>query len=139
MSKNIYRRAMKYVELAKAMKPAHQTGRFYHVTFICKKRKVIAVGFNNFNKNHPEHKWGKYAPQKTVNTDNYEPCIHSELSAIIKSGHEDCSQYDFFNIRINNHNEIAPSKPCVNCQRVLQQVGYNRVYYFDERGKLREL
>lgn len=134
MSKNVMRRMRGYVRLVKAMKPARQTGRFYHATFICKKRKVIAIGFNNFNKVLPVHKWGEYDSDR--NGTSYVPSIHSELSAIIKCGHEDCSQFDFYNIRINNHNEIACSKPCPNCQRILEQVGFNKVYYFDEDGKL---
>lgn len=134
MSKNVLKRMLGYVELVKAMKPARQTGRFYHATFICKKRKVIAIGFNNMNKQLPTSKWGEYESEK--NGKVYVPCVHSELSAIIKCGHEDCSRFDFFNIRINNKGEIACSKPCINCQRVLKQVGYNKVYYFDDDGRL---
>lgn len=137
--KNILRRVNTYIELAKAMKPAKQTGQFYHVTFICKKRKVIAIGFNNLIKKHPEHKWGEYVCTKSNNSEHYAAGLHSELSAIIKCGHEDCSQFDFFNIRINNNNQIAPSKPCINCQRILNQVGYKNMYYFDENLNLQRL
>ena len=139
MSKNIIRRINSYIELAKAMKPAKQTGQFYHITVICKKRKVIAIGFNNLCKRHPSHKWGEYIAYKTNYPEHYAAGVHSELSAIIKCGHEDCSQFDFFNIRINNHNEVAPSKPCLNCQRILKQVGYNNVYYFDNNLNLKTL
>lgn len=126
------------MQLAKAMKPTKQSGRAYHVTFICKKRKVVAIGFNDFHRRHPARKWGEYNPTKNIDAE-YEPCLHSEISAIIKCGQEDCSQYDFFNIRINNNGKIAPSKPCENCQRVLNQIGYNKVYYFDEEMNLKTL
>lgn len=139
ISKNVKRRVHGYIELAMAMKPAKQTGRFYHVTFICKKRKVIAVGFNNLQKLLNTNKWGEYLPTKSKAITRYEPGIHSELAAIIKGGFEDYSDYDFFNIRINNLGQIASSKPCVNCQRILKQVGFNHVYYFDEDLKIKML
>lgn len=139
ISKNIKRRVHGYVELAMAMKPAKQTGQFYHVTFICKKRKVVAVGFNNLHKLLNTVKWGEYSPTKSNTTKRYVPGIHSELAAIIKGGYEDYSDFDFFNIRINNHGEIAPSKPCLNCQRILEQVGFNKVYFFDKNLKLQTL
>lgn len=139
MSKNVLKRVKTYIEWAKAMKPAKQTGQYYHITVICKKRKVVAVGFNNLQKQHPSHKWGEYISLKTNHPEHYTAGLHSEVSAIIKLGHEDCSQFDFFNIRINNHNELAPSKPCINCQRILNQVGYRTIYYFDNNLNLKTL
>lgn len=139
ISKNILKRVEAYIEIARALKGKHQTGQFFHVTFICRKRKVISIGINNYNKLCPEHKFGSYKPIKTERQETYIPGVHSEISAIIKAGREDCSDLCFFNIRIGNNNQIAPSKPCVNCQRVLNQLGYKAIYYFDTKGQLNVL
>lgn len=127
-------RISSYVEFARALRGRKQTGQSFHVTFICKKRKVIAIGVNSYIKLCPSHKVGQYLPNKTQRKDTYVPGLHSEIAAIIKAGYTDCNDLVFFNIRINNHDEVAPSKPCPNCQRVLSQVGFKSVYYFDKKG-----
>lgn len=136
ISKHTYKRVEGYIELARALRGTHQTGQSFHVTFICKKRKVISIGINSYIKRCPSHKVGEYLPSKSSRTDRYTPGLHSEISAIIKLGQEDCRDFSFFNIRINNHDKIAASKPCPNCQRVLKQVGFKSMYYFDEKGIL---
>jgi deoxycytidylate deaminase len=71
---------------------------------------------------------GKYTGYKT-NPEHYRPCLHSEISALIKLGEQDCSRYTFVNVRIDNNNKISLAKPCQNCQRILDQVGYKRIIY----------
>lgn len=134
ISKNTKRRIDSYVELARALRGSRQTGQSFHVTVICKKRKVIAIGINSYVKLCPSHRVGIYVPNKTQRKDTYTPGLHSEISAIIKAGYTDCKEFSFFNIRINNKDEVAPSKPCPNCQRVLHQIGFKSVYYFDKKG-----
>lgn len=136
VSKSILRRIKHYVEIARALKPSKQSGHFFHVTFVTKKSKVLAIGINNYRRNLDAKKWGEYKPLKNDQTSNYYPAIHSEISALIKLGREDCSDLDFFNIRIGNTNDIMISKPCLNCQRVLRQVGYKNVYYFNENKRV---
>lgn len=60
---------------------------------------------------------------------SYKPCFHSEISAILKLGKEDCSDIEFFNIRIDNNGNIASSKPCANCMNMLRTMGFKRIYY----------
>lgn len=136
ISKNTKRRIDSYVELARALRGSRQTGQSFHVTVICRKRKVIAIGINSYVKLCPSHRVGVYVPNKTQRKDTYTPGLHSEISAIIKAGYTDCREFSFFNIRINNKDEVAPSKPCPNCQRVLNQVGFKNLYYFDENCEL---
>lgn len=137
ISKNIVRRVERYIEIAYALKPASQTGQFFHLTFVCSKKKILAIGINNYHKILDSRKWGEYKPCKTDNVSSYRPGIHSEISALIKLGREDCSDLDFFNIRIGNNGEVMVSKPCLNCQRVLNQIGYKNIYYFDENKVLK--
>jgi deoxycytidylate deaminase len=134
ISKNTMQRISSYVEFARALRGRKQTGQSFHVTFICKKRKVIAIGVNSYIKLCPAHRVGPYLPNKTQRKDTYIPGLHSEIAAIIKAGYTDCGDFVFFNIRINNHDEVAPSKPCPNCQRVLSQLGFKSIYYFDKKG-----
>lgn len=137
ISKSILRRIKRYVEIARALKPNNQTGQFFHVTFICKNRKILSIGINNYRKNLDAKRWGEYRPLKTTRTPDYHPGIHSEISALIKLGREDCSDLDFYNVRIgNNHGEIMISRPCLNCQRVLNQVGFKNIYYHDENKRV---
>ena len=136
ISKSVYLRMKRFVEIARALKPNNQTGQFFHVTFICKKRKTLAIGINNYHKLNIASRWGEYLPGKGARPEHYIAGLHSEISALIKNGNEDCSDLDFFNIRIGNNNQIGVSKPCKNCQRVLQQVGFKNLYYFNEQGKI---
>lgn len=137
-SKNLLQRVNNYVEIARALKGDHQTGQFFHVTFLCRKRKILCIGWNDYMRLCPEHRFGVYEPTKTSMEGAYRPGIHSELSVLIRSGLEDCTGLDFFNIRIGNNGQIGSSKPCKNCQRVLNQVGFKHIYYFDQ-GQLKIL
>lgn len=134
-ARRIHQRMNHFVEIARALKPRNQTGQFFHVTFICRKRKTLAIGINNYNKANNASRFGEYLPLKSADSP-YIAGIHSEISAIIKNGMEDCSDLDFYNVRINNRNEIAISMPCKNCQRVLKQIGYKNLYYFDIGGRI---
>lgn len=119
----------KLEEITRALKSSKQTGKSFHTTFAFRGNKLLSIGINNYNKHHPSHKFGKYKPTKGSGI--YVPGIHSEVSALIKLGLEDCSDITFVNFRINNNGTLANSKPCLNCKRVLEQVGYKKIWYFD--------
>lgn len=90
---------------------------------------MLTIGMNDYGKIHRSHKWGDY--KSTRANSKYTAALHSELSAIIKLGLSDCSHLTIVNIRIDNNNNPAISKPCVNCRKILEQVGYKNLYYFD--------
>lgn len=120
--------AKRYIEIAKAMKPKMQTGKSFHVTCIFDKSKLLSIATNDYSKEHRRHRFGKYHPLKG-GSKGYTPGCHSEIAAILKLGEQDCSKYTFFNIRIGNNGEPSLSKPCSNCFRVLEMVGFKRIYY----------
>lgn len=122
------KRLEKCIEISLGLRSSKQTGRSFHTTFVFNKNRIISIGTNDYNKHHPYHKMGKYTGYKT-NPEHYRPCLHSEISALIKLGEEDCSRYTFVNVRIDNNNKISIAKPCQNCQRILDQVGYKRIIY----------
>jgi deoxycytidylate deaminase len=130
------KRLAKCVEISLGLKPSKQTGQSFHATFVFNKNKIISIGVNNYHKMHPYHRMGKYLGYKK-NPREYKPCIHSEISALLKLGEEDCSRYSFVNVRIDNNGELSMAKPCPNCQRVLEGVGYKRIFYStSEKGFL---
>tara|TARA_R110000765_G_scaffold213066_1_gene318102 strand:- start:1208 stop:1603 length:396 start_codon:yes stop_codon:yes gene_type:complete len=116
-------------EIAKALKPIHQSGKSFHVTVIFKKNKLLCIANNNYKKLHPWHKFGRYLPTKSEGV--YTSGIHSECAALIKLGRMECDDLTFVNLRIDNNGEPAMSKPCKNCHRVLEQVGYKQLWYYN--------
>lgn len=119
-------------DITKGLKGKEQTGRAFHATFIYKGPKLISIGLNNYNKSHKSKKYGVYESNKNYRT--YRACIHSEVSAIIKAGVQDCSGLTFVNVRIDNNGKPAVSKPCNNCMKLItEQVGYKNLWYYDGR------
>lgn len=120
------------VEIAYALKPKYETGRSFHTTFIFDKNKIISIGINNYNKTHP--KAYLYKKDEVTNESEYVPSIHSELSAAIKLGFEDCSHLSFVNVRVDKNGQLNNSHPCSGCAKLLTQIGFKRFYYSGEKG-----
>lgn len=116
-------------EISLALKVEKQTGRSFHTTFVYHGSKLLCITTNDYTRNHPYYKLGKY--KSTRGEGFYEAALHSEIKAIIRLGLEDCSHLTFVNLRIDNNNEIAISKPCINCFNILKGVGFKKLYYFD--------
>lgn len=128
----------KITEIAYAYKGKAQTGRRFHMTFVLDKSKLVVFGINDYNRHHPARRYGEYKPYKCDKVD-YVPGLHSEIAAIIKLGEHDCSKYTFVNVRVGNNGKLNNSKPCPNCQRVFEQLGYRKIYYTNRDGKFEEL
>lgn len=126
------RKINRSVEIAYALKPKYATGRSFHVTVVFEKNKIISIGRNNYLKTHP--KAYKYMKKEVVNESDYLPSIHSELSAVLKLGEEDCSDYSFINVRVDNNDRLNNSRPCSGCIELLKQVGFNNFLYSNEKG-----
>lgn len=115
----------KFVEIAKALQPNNHGVKTFHVTFILNKNKILSIGINN-PKTHP----------KTLKYDYWDDVgVHSELSAVIKLGKEDCSNYTFINIRLKKDGTVASSKPCRGCQDMLNQIGFKKIFFTNDLGK----
>jgi hypothetical protein len=123
------KRLTRLEEIARSLKPARQSGRAFHVTAVYRKKKLVCIAHNDYNKRHRHHKFGVYAGDHPGS--DYQSGIHSETAALIKMGVEDCSGLTFVNIRIDNKGAPAISKPCKNCQRLLDSVGPKEVWYYD--------
>lgn len=130
--------ASRLIEIARAMKPNLVSGKSWHITAIIKQGKIICVGWNNYNRLHPAHIFGEYKNYKGF-TDKFRPGLHSEISALIKMGQEDLTGHILVNLRINNNNAVALSKPCPNCEKILRSLLIKRVYYSTNTGEFEEL
>ena len=119
----------KYVELSKSMMPQDHGVRTFHTTFVLNKSKVVAIGINNI-KTHPA-------------TLKYDYCgqvgLHSELSAVIRLGKEDCSDLTFVNVRVKKDGTIGTSLPCRGCMDMLNQVGFKKIYFTNEKGLFQKI
>lgn len=127
----------KAIEISLALKPKMQTGRCFHTTFAWEKNKLLAIGVNNYTKPHPAAKFGAYKPTKEGTT-HYQSGIHSEISALLKLGIENCSKIEFLNLRIDNNGNLGYSCPCPNCSGVLATVGFKKLFYFNKKKELCE-
>ena len=97
-----------------------------HFSFILKKKKIISFGYNNAWKSNPYAL--KYGHRFLA--------IHSELMAIKNFPYRisDLVDFTFVNVRLRKNGEIALSKPCECCQRMLIAFNINEVYYTTNNG-----
>lgn len=129
----------RFVDLTFALKKMHNNKcRCKHFSFIANKNKILSVGINNPKKTHPRNLQYKYKGRYNNDISNYVG-IHSEMSAIIRYGFEDCTNHILVNTRLNAANEIANSRPCAGCQNLLKQLNFKRVYYTTDKGNFEEL
>ena len=126
----------RYVQISKALMAENFTAKTFHTTFILKKNRLQKIGINN-GKTHPENLKYKYYGKDGVDIRSFVG-VHSELSAILKYGKEDCSDCVFVNIRIDRNGNKTMSKPCKGCQDLLKQIGYKKVFYTNEIGEFVE-
>jgi len=109
-----------------------RTGRNLHFSFILDKNRLLVSASNTYEKIHPYHKFGEYLPTKESNC-NYVPGIHSEIAAIRqfinRFGHSDFTGLTLFNVRISKTGQPMLSKPCANCQRVLNSFSFKNILW----------
>lgn len=133
----ITRKVAKTVELARALKPSRQTGHSFHVTTIWDKSRLAAVGHNDYTRSHPARRVGRvYRDTRSHQTRDYRPCLHSEVSAIIRLGVEDLSRYTVVNARVLNDGSVGMARPCPNCLELLRQMGSRRLVWTCENGEV---
>lgn len=123
-------------DITRALKPLNQTGKSFHTCFVYHGSKLICITNNDYTKLHPYHKWSEYTSRKPGN--NYKAGLHAESRALIRLGMEDCSHLHFINVRIDNNGNPANSKACPNCYRLLRQIGYKYLTYYDGTQYVKE-
>jgi deoxycytidylate deaminase len=125
----------KYLEITRSLAPDIFPHRTFHTTFIIKKNKIQKIGIN-CNKTHPKNLKYDYVGREGVDIRGFVG-VHSELSAILKYGKDDCSDCIFVNVRIDKNGSVSMAMPCRGCQSLFNQVGFKRVYYTDRNGEFK--
>ena len=123
----------KYIEITKALMPENFSLKTFHTTFIVKKNRIQKIGINCY-KTHPANLKYKYYGKEGEDIRTLVG-VHSELSAILKYGKEDCSDCVFVNVRIDKNGNPTIAKPCRGCQDLLVQVGHKKVFYTNFKGE----
>lgn len=133
-SKHVKNRMHRYVNLAKALfsKGYTSNGRTFNVCFAVKQNKVLAIGINNYSQHvcvYDKQLGYKY---KKFGSKSYQPCLHAEVSAVLKLGLEDCSGLSFYNVRLDKNCHCRNSQPCANCLYLLTSVKAKNIYCYDD-------
>jgi len=115
---NLIKHAREHVEL-----PCKYSANQCHFTYIMDGSRIVSWGYNKVKKTHPLAK--KYG--------HLFNCIHSELDALIKA-RDSLDKCKVVNVRIKKNGNVGLSKPCPQCQKMLEDHGVERVYYTTENG-----
>ena len=114
---------MYFFNIAKKLSKKSDYKSYKLGSVIVKNNRIVGMGFNK-DRTHP----------KSNSWDHY---IHAELSAILNAG-EECQGSDIYVYRENRIGEISPSKPCVNCKKLIVAAGIKNVYFTVKHGYEKE-
>lgn len=104
--------------------------RRYHFSIAFDGKKPILICQNNPVKiNHKAYRIGQ---QFNIQTYIDFPYVHSEsylVSKLLDRYNSIDTNLSIVNVRINRQGRILLSKPCENCQKILDAVGLKKVYW----------
>ena len=128
----------KIIEVSYALINKHNADlRCRHFSFILDRTKIISIGLNSL-KTHPLNLKYNYVNKNKEKISNIVG-THSELSAVIKLGEEDCSGLTIVNTRINRNNKLDFSAPCNGCSDMIKQLNFKEVWYSNANGLFNKL
>lgn len=125
------------VEIAEAIWSPKHPLRCFHISFVLKKKKIIAIGINSVKTHTSNLKHPKFAnsnPSLNIKADagacsELQACLKLKNKTNIKS-----KKCVLVNIRINKHGEVKNSKPCQSCANLLNYFEFKDVYYSNNEG-----
>lgn len=109
--------------------------RRYHFAIAFSCNKPVAIAQNNPIKiNHKAYQIGKQ-----FNVKHYQryPYVHAEshlISKLLDTYNAIDTNLSIVVLRINRQGKILLSKPCENCQKILDSVGLHKVYWSIDRN-----
>jgi deoxycytidylate deaminase len=109
--------------------------RPYHFAFIFKKGLLVSFGVNSYQQCPKILKLGRRFNIRKYAEYQYP---HAETDAISKAWgkiHLDNSCAMTI-IRLNRHGKLQDSKPCLDCQAILDSLGINKVWWSTKYGKI---
>ena len=92
-------------------------GKFRLGAILVHKNSIVSVGMNSY-KTHP-----------LMATRTLWPFLHAEQHAIIRAGLDNCEGLDLYIARVLKNNDLAMSKPCDVCIKLIEDVGIKNVYH----------
>lgn len=128
--------------IAKTIKKAynkwqpHPEIRCYHYAAAFDNNKMIEFAGNDpVNVNAKAYRMGK---KFNIKTFKEYPYLHSESHLVSKLLHRYnsiCTNWSIVVLRINREGRILLSKPCRKCQKILDALDLNNIYYSIDGGK----
>lgn len=123
----------KVIEITYALAgKCRHTKRCRHFSFIFENKRLLSIGMNS-PKTHPLNLKYNYVNKQKNNISDVIG-THSELSAVIKLGEEECCGLTLVNTRINRNNKLDYSYPCAGCLDMIKKLKFKRVIYSDRNG-----
>jgi len=109
--------------------------RCYHYAAAFDGNKMIAFAKNNPIKFNAK----AYRMGEMFNIETYKeyPYPHAEshlVSKLLDRYNSICSNWSIVVLRINREGKILLSKPCKNCQKILDALELKNIYYSDNNG-----
>jgi deoxycytidylate deaminase len=90
-----------------------------------KKGKVLSIGKNSYTKTHT--KQAKLAQSVGLPDKIY---LHAEVDAIIKCRKQDLDRaYRIFVFRTNSEGRYLNAKPCLICQKAIEQTNIKQIHW----------
>lgn len=120
------KKILRAIDIARALKPNHQSGQHFHVSIAYKRSKIVSIAWNDYQLCHLYHRYGHYRPTRNEGA-NYKVTRHSEIRLLQKLILPP-QDLVLINVKINADNEPSMAKPCENCARVINNL-FKRVYY----------
>lgn len=96
---------------------------------------MLAVGYNT-NKTHPIQK--KYNRYRKIKYGGTEPmaALHAEVSCLIqiKDMDIDFNKVELYVYRENRNGDLAISRPCAACMKMIDSLGIKTIHYTTDGG-----
>lgn len=123
---NLSRLERKLIDQSRILAPVLCEGRCRHLSFICRRNKIVCMGANSYSKTHPI----------SSRFNHLGSCRHSEVSALVNFPlpNSEINRYDIYNVRISKSGEIRLAKPCKNCQRLLTHFNVKKIFFSTDEG-----
>lgn len=118
--------------LPQAKEERNTKNKFFHFAFGYRKNKLLAIGQNNPEKTHTQ----ALRLAKRFNTDLEYPYFHAETDLISRlwGKYYIDSSLKMVIVRLNKRGELRRSQPCERCERIIQSLGINKLWWSIDNG-----
>ena len=124
----------KHYKLNKKKHKHKMRRRTYHFAFIFRRKRIVAVGVN---KPHDFDSRTQYFGFR-FNIPKYkEYChAHAEIDALSKCWGKTIidSNYTMVVVRLNSKGQLCDSKPCHDCQKIINQMTLKQIWWSNKDG-----